>query len=100
MRHASAESLCRIGALLDKIRNVEVLKEKTPGVFYWRSRAFLHFHEDEGSLYADVRLDGPDFDRFCLDRSTDQNRLLRAIQRQVRVQGKNPPSRSTRSRAR
>ena len=85
MKHATAESLDQIGALLDEIRTFERLREKTRGVFYLKSRAFLHFHEDHGILYADVRLSGPDFDRFCLETSTDQRNLITVIRRHLAV---------------
>jgi hypothetical protein len=99
MKHATAESLDQIGALLDEIRTFEGLREKTRGVFYLKSRAFLHFHEDDGTLYADARLSGHDFDRFCLETSADQRRLVAAIRRHVIEPSKDPTSRSNRSDA-
>ncbi len=83
MKHATAESLDRIDALLEEIRSVGGIKEKTRGVFYLKSRAFLHFHEDDGITYADVRLSGSDFDRFCLKTLTDRRRLLAAIRKHL-----------------
>ena len=29
--------------------------EKKRGVFYFKSRAFLHFHEDPKGMFADIR---------------------------------------------
>ena len=49
MRHATADDLEQITGLLGRLRSVGGLVERTPGVFYRRSRAFLHFHEDAGS---------------------------------------------------
>jgi hypothetical protein len=55
MKHATSESLDRINTLLDEIRSFDGLREKTRGVFYLKSQAFLHFHEDDGTMFADVR---------------------------------------------
>jgi hypothetical protein len=53
--------------------------ERTRGVFYRRSRAFLHFHEDPSGLHADVRL-GPDFRRFRVETAEEREALLQRIQ--------------------
>jgi hypothetical protein len=54
--------------LLERLRALGVLREKSRGVFYVKSRAFLHFHEDPSGLYADIRTpDGRDFDRLKVD---------------------------------
>ncbi len=68
MKHAGSAALDRLEPLLARLRALGGLKEKGRGVFYLKSRAFLHFHEDPTSLYADVRaLDGADFDRLKID---------------------------------
>jgi len=51
------------------------LIEMQRGVFYRRSRAFLHFHEDASGLHADVRL-ADDFERFRVQTEDERNRLL------------------------
>ncbi len=53
--------------------------EKGRGVFYRKSRAFLHFHEDSTGLYADLRLVGEDFDRFKVDSPGEQDALIAKI---------------------
>jgi len=40
-----------------ELRKLPLLQERRRGDFSRRSRAFLHFHEDAGDLYVDVRLD-------------------------------------------
>ena len=52
--------------------------EKTHGVFYFRSKAFLHFHEDPSGLHADVRL-GADFSRFRVETAEERDALLERI---------------------
>jgi hypothetical protein len=54
MRHAWDEDLDRVEGLLVQIRTLPGLTEKTRGVFYKKSRAFLHFHEDPKGMFADI----------------------------------------------
>ncbi|HEX7168087.1 MAG TPA: hypothetical protein VF230_14005 [Acidimicrobiales bacterium] len=54
------------------------LVEKKRGVFYRRSKAFLHFHEDPTGLHADVRL-GDDFERFRVESETERADLLERV---------------------
>jgi hypothetical protein len=75
MRHATPATLEELAPLLARLRELPGLVEKSPGVFYRRSRAFLHFHEDPTGLYADVRL-GEDFERFRVQTKAEQAALL------------------------
>ena len=70
MRHARAEALDRLEPLLGQIRAVGVLRETSRGIFYLKSRAWLHFHEDPAGLFADIRGEHGDFDRLKLDEAT------------------------------
>jgi hypothetical protein len=45
VKHASNATLQSLAALLDEIRKRSPLKEKKLGIFYLKSRSFLHFHE-------------------------------------------------------
>lgn len=83
MKHAGSEALDRLEGLLDDLRVLEGLVEKKRGVFYRRSRAFLHFHEDPGGLYADVRLEEPDFSRLRVSTRAEQRALLARVRRAV-----------------
>jgi len=77
MRHAGAITLNQLEPLLRRIRTLGALKEKSRGVFYLRSKAFLHFHEDPAGLFADVRsLDGTDFDRLAVSEEVGRQALL------------------------
>lgn len=68
MKHAGSAALDALEPLLERLRGLGGLREKTRGVFYLKSRAFLHFHEDPSGLYADIRApDGGDFDRLKLE---------------------------------
>ncbi len=54
MRHARDQDLDRVEDLLVQLRTLPGLVEKKRGVFYRRSRAFLHFHEDPKGMFADI----------------------------------------------
>jgi hypothetical protein len=78
MKHASSAALDRLAQLLAGLRQFERVKEKSRGVFYCRSRAFLHFHEDPAGLFADLRT-GSDWERFRVNSKEQQATLLRRI---------------------
>jgi hypothetical protein len=78
MKHAGAAALDGIEPLLGRIRAAGVLREKSRGIFYLKSRAYLHFHEDPAGMFADIRAaDGRDFDRLKLDRAAEREILAR-----------------------
>ena len=71
MRHARDAALDELEPLLARLREVPGLTEKSRGVFYKKSKAFLHFHEDPTGFYADVRL-ADDFERFRVQTPGEQ----------------------------
>src|SRR5262249_17363631 len=75
MRHAGADALSRLSPLLDRLRASDCLRERSPGVFYRKGRAFVHFHEDPAGLFADLRGAG-DFDRFPVNSARERNAFL------------------------
>lgn len=79
MKHASQETIASLAPLLEEIRALPGLKEKKTGIFYRKSRAFLHFHEDGDQIYADVRLQDPDFQRFPVTTEEDQTVFLTTV---------------------
>jgi hypothetical protein len=84
MRHARPAALDQLEPLLSRLRAIEGLKEKSRGVFYRRSKAFLHFHEDAAGLFADIRTaDGTDFERFHIDGGEAQEALARVAARRA-----------------
>lgn len=56
MKHARDAALDTIEPLLCELRTLTGMVEKKRGVFYRRSQAFLHFHEDPQGMFADVRV--------------------------------------------
>jgi hypothetical protein len=80
VRHATQDDLDQVEALLLELRQLPQLRERRPGNFSRGSRAFLHFHEDAGDLYVDVRLSGS-FQRTRVTSREEQVDLLSRVQR-------------------
>ena len=80
MRHATAEDLDRIESLLAELRSLPQLRERKRGSFSRGSKAFLHFHEDAGDLYVDVRLDAS-FQRLKVTSHTDQAAFMAQVRK-------------------
>jgi hypothetical protein len=78
MRHATREDLDQVEALLVELRRFPQLRERKPGSFSRGSHAFLHFHENAGDFYVDVKLDGS-FRRAKVTSSTEQADLLSRV---------------------
>ena len=78
MRHARDEDLDRVEGLIERLRALPGMVEKKRGVFYFKSRAFLHFHEDPKGMFADIRevAGGNQFDRIDVTKATGQAALF------------------------
>lgn len=80
MKHAGSQALDQLEGLLAAVRTIGALKERSRGVFYLKSRALLHFHEDRAGLFADVRaLPDGDFERIQIDTETGRALLLQKV---------------------
>jgi hypothetical protein len=75
LKHAGSASINTLNDLLDQIRGEKVLKEKKPGVFYLKSTAFLHFHEDVSGLFADLRVNDA-WQRFPVTALSEQELFI------------------------
>jgi hypothetical protein len=80
MKHAGAQTLQRLSELLDEVRRRQGLKEKKLGIFYRKSKSFLHFHEDPAGTFADLTVD-ESFDRYPVNTAKERKELLAAIDR-------------------
>ena len=78
MKHAGADALDRLGALLARLRARTQLREKQPGIFYVKGRPFLHFHADRAGLFADLR-HGDDWRRLPVNEPDDCEMLLSLV---------------------
>jgi len=76
MKHAGSEALDQLETLLIEVRKLP-LKEKSRGVFYRKSKPFLHFHEDSAGLFADLMGIG----RFLVTTQEEQKDFLAVIQK-------------------
>jgi hypothetical protein len=76
MKHAGPDALDQIEPILVEIRKLNGLKEKKRGTFYYGSSAFLHFHEDPAGFFADLKIDGKDFERFPVNSKTQTQTFL------------------------
>ena len=83
MKHAGAEALKLINPLLNEIRKRPKLRENTPGNFYVKSKAYLHFHEDPAGMFADVKLDLVEFTRMRATTAKEQKTLLTKIDKSL-----------------
>jgi hypothetical protein len=83
MRHARPDDLVDLQPLLEQLRGLDGLVERTPGSFYRRGRGFLHFHVDGDRLFCDVKLTGPAFERVEATTRAQQRRLLTAVKRSL-----------------
>jgi hypothetical protein len=79
MKHAGDEALSKIEPLLRSLRRLEGVRERKKGVFYRKSKAFLHFHEDPAGIFADVR-SGRDWVRFPVNTAAECREILRSVQ--------------------
>jgi len=80
VRHARDADLDRIEDLLVQIRTLPGLTEKKRGIFYRKSRGFLHFHEDPKGIFADIS--DPD-ERVDVTDAAGQARLMEAARRRL-----------------
>jgi hypothetical protein len=55
MKHAGEATLDAIEPVLVRLRGLPGIQERKRGVFYRKSSAFIHFHEDPAGVFADVR---------------------------------------------
>ena len=84
MRHALDKDLDRVEGLLAQLRTLPGMVERKRGVFYFKSRAFLHFHEDPKGMFADIRqAGGEDFDRIDVTQAAGRAALLEAARQRV-----------------
>jgi hypothetical protein len=81
MRHAGSAALASLSPILERLRRYGELTERSPGVFYRKGRAFLHFHEDPAGLFADIRSENAgDFDRIPVGDVTGLSDIVQAVE--------------------
>jgi hypothetical protein len=83
MKHISPERLQSLQDLLASIKTINGLREKKSGVFYRKSAAFLHFHEEGELVFADLKRDGKNFSRLPVSTVRQRQSLLAQIRQVV-----------------
>lgn len=82
MIHATASALNKLEPLLKRLRNFTKLREKSRGIFYYKSKAFLHFHEDRQGLFADVSISST-WTRFSVNSINDHQQLIDVVKSEI-----------------
>lgn len=75
MKHASPPTLDELEPLLAALRPLDGIAERKRGVFYRKSSAFLHFHEDPAGIFADLKV-GREFERFRVSTAKERRAFL------------------------
>ncbi len=78
MKHAGPQTLAALEPLLRQVRQSSLV-ERTPGCFYRKSTAYLHFHEDRSGTYADIKLGNTGFTRVRATTPQEQAHLLSLV---------------------
>ena len=78
MKHAGEAALTAIETTLGELRKLEGIQERKHGVFYRKSNAFLHFHEDPAGLFADLRKKDGEWLRMRVSTAAERRKFLRA----------------------
>jgi hypothetical protein len=85
MAHATPEDLSALTALLRQLREIKGLTEKRPGIYYYKANAFIHFHNNESVIEADMKkVPGSGFDRYAVGTAEQQRKLVDEAKKRVR----------------
>jgi hypothetical protein len=87
MAHAKPSDLIDIEILLTEIRKVSVLKEKSTGCFYFKSKGVLHFHTKDERRYAHV-FDGKTWHEVDINKNVSglqQKKIFTAISKMLPI---------------
>jgi hypothetical protein len=78
MKHAGEAALASIELLLMELRRLEGIRERKLGVFYIKSAAFIHFHEDPAGIFADLRRER-EWLRLPVNTFAERRQLVRLV---------------------
>ena len=62
--------------LLNELHLIEELVDVGHNNFHFKGKPFLHFHQNEEGIYADVKLGGHDFEPIWAESSHEKRSLL------------------------
>jgi len=78
MKHASEAALEGIQPVLLELRQLDGMRERKPGLFYRKSAAFIHFHQDPAGIFADVRRDR-EWLRLPVNTASERRQFVRLV---------------------
>jgi hypothetical protein len=78
MKHAGPDTLDELDDLLAEVRQHPELRERKRGAFYRGSSGFLHFHEDQAGIFADLKINNQ-FERFRVTTPAERRSLIGRI---------------------
>lgn len=55
MGRCTYEHIQKLEPAFAEIRLLEKMKEMKPGIFYLKNQGFLHFHEKDNKIWADIK---------------------------------------------
>lgn len=85
MKHAGDKALDELEPLLAAMREFPSLVEKKRGLFYLKSKSFLHFHEDEAGFFADIKLDDSGkYTRLRVSTATERKAFIAAARKALK----------------
>jgi hypothetical protein len=84
MARAEPEALAKLQELLRQLRAIPQVREKQAGIFHLAGQAFIHFHDTDGKLHADLKkASGTGFDRYAVDTAPEQRKLVDEAKRRA-----------------
>jgi len=84
MKHAGEAALDQVESVLAELRQLEHLRERKRGVFYRKSTALIHFHEDPAGIFADLR-SAREWVRLPVNSASEHRRLLRLVRETLAI---------------
>ncbi len=78
MKHAGEATLDKLEPPLSELRKLEGIRERKRGVFYRRSAACIHFHEDPAGIFVDLRQES-EWRRLPVNTAAERQELLRVV---------------------
>jgi hypothetical protein len=87
MKHAGEAALESIEPVLLELRRLDGIAERKRGIFYRKSSAFIHFHEDPAGIFADVQT-GREWVRLPANTASERRLLIQQVKRILAVEAK------------
>lgn|SRR5919108_643730 len=94
MKHPGKDTLGKLVPLLIELRKRSSLREKGVGVFYLKSKPFLHFHDDPAGIFADVKVGLTNYSRCRVTTIKEQKALLRNVDKFLSTQSSSARTRN------